>query len=222
MDRGSEDLPVIIGQDGKLDGQRWYIRGEIFIGRDADCDIVVADRQVSRKHVRLELTAKGVMVEDLGSKNGTHFNGERIESSTLLQEGDILQVALAQKFIYVSSDSTLPLELDHTTEPILQEGCLRVDKRARRVIVSGHEITPPLSVAQFTLLEMLYKRSGRVISREELIQGIWREEEAFEVSNQALDALVRRLRDRIREADSENNYVITVRGHGLRLENPSE
>jgi DNA-binding response OmpR family regulator len=90
------------------------------------------------------------------------------------------------------------------------------------VIVNSQEITPPLSVAQFTLLEMLYKRDGRVVSREELIQGIWREEEAFEVSNQALDALVRRLRDRIREADSEYEYVITVRGHGLRLENPRE
>ena len=89
-------------------------------------------------------------------------------------------------------------------------------------MVNEKEISPPLSVAQFTLLEMLYKRDGRVVSREELIQGIWQEEEAYEVSNQALDALVRRLRDRIQEADSENKYVITVRGHGLRLENPPE
>lgn len=222
MDRASEDLPVVIGQDGKLDGQRWYIRGEIFIGRDADCDIVVADRQVSRKHVSLKWSADGVTIEDLGSKNGTHYNGERIDSLALLQDGDVFQVALAQKFVYVSSDSTLPLEMDHTTEAILIEGRLRLDKRARRVLVSGNEITPPLSVAQFTLLEMLYKREGRVISREELIQGIWREEEAFEVSNQALDALVRRLRDRIREADPDHEYVITVRGHGLRLENPGE
>jgi DNA-binding response OmpR family regulator len=161
-------------------------------------------------------------MEDLGSKNGTHYNGKRIDSSTLLRDGDVLQVALAQKFVYVSSDSTLPLEIDHTTEAILHEGRLRLDKRARKVIVNSQEITPPLSVAQFTLLEMLYKRDGRVVSREELIQGIWREEEAFEVSNQALDALVRRLRDRIREADSEYEYVITVRGHGLRLENPRE
>ncbi|MCH7481114.1 MAG: winged helix-turn-helix domain-containing protein, partial [Chloroflexi bacterium] len=51
---------------------------------------------------------------------------------------------------------------------------------------------------------------------------VWQEEEAYEVSNQALDALVRRLRDRIREADPKNAYVITVRGHVLRLENPLE
>ena len=222
MDRGIEDPPVLIGQSGKLDGQRWYVSEEMFIGRDADCDIVVSDRQVSRKHVRLKFTPEGVILEDLGSKNGTQYNGIRIDEPKLLQDGDVVQVALEKKFVFVSSDSTLPLDVDHSTEVMYRGGRLRLDKRARRVVVSEHEISPPLSVAQFTLLEILYKRDGRVVSREELIRGIWQEEEAYEVSNQALDALVRRLRDRIREADPKNAYVITVRGHGLRLENPLE
>ncbi|MDH5506431.1 MAG: helix-turn-helix domain-containing protein, partial [Anaerolineae bacterium] len=51
---------------------------------------------------------------------------------------------------------------------------------------------------------------------------IWGEEEAFEVSNQALDALVRRLRDRLKNVDDEHEYIVTVRGHGLRLDNPLE
>ena len=38
--------------------------------------------------------------------------------------------------------------------------------------------------------------------------------------DQALDALIRRLRDRLAEADPGHEYVVTVRGHGLRLENP--
>ncbi len=40
------------------------------------------------------------------------------------------------------------------------------------------------------------------------------------VTEQALDALVRRLRDRLAEIDPDNEYIVTVRGHGLRLENP--
>lgn len=222
MNRGTKDLPVLIAQSGKLDGQRWYIQEEIIIGRDADCDIVVADRQVSRKHARLDIASKGVIIEDLGSKNGTHKNGEKIQKPTLLQDGDVVQVSLAQNFIFVSSDATLPLELGHSTETLLHEGRLKLDKRSRSVVVGDNEINPALSVAQFALLEMLYKREERVVSREELIHGIWREEEAYEVSNQALDALVRRLRDRIAEVDSEHMYVITVRGHGLRLDNPPE
>ena len=38
---------------------------------------------------------------------------------------------------------------------------------------------------------------------------------------QALDALVRRLRDRLATIDSGHSYIVTVRGHGLRLDNPS-
>jgi len=40
------------------------------------------------------------------------------------------------------------------------------------------------------------------------------------VSEQAIDALVRRLRDRLSAADGDHAYVVTVRGHGLRLNNP--
>jgi DNA-binding response OmpR family regulator len=39
------------------------------------------------------------------------------------------------------------------------------------------------------------------------------------VSEQAIDALVRRLRDRLAELDPDHRYVVTVRGHGFRLEN---
>jgi DNA-binding response OmpR family regulator len=70
------------------------------------------------------------------------------------------------------------------------------------------------------MLEMLYLRDGLVVPRDELVRQIWNEEEAYSVSDQALDALIRRLRDRLAEADPGHEYVVTVRGHGLRLENP--
>ena len=49
---------------------------------------------------------------------------------------------------------------------------------------------------------------------------MWGEEHAYEVSNQALDALVRRLRDRLDEVNDSHQFIVTVRGHGLRLDNP--
>jgi DNA-binding response OmpR family regulator len=48
----------------------------------------------------------------------------------------------------------------------------------------------------------------------------WGEEQAIGVSDQALDALLRRLRDRIAAIDPAHPYIITVRGHGIRMENP--
>jgi DNA-binding response OmpR family regulator len=52
------------------------------------------------------------------------------------------------------------------------------------------------------------------------VETVWPEAMGEGVSEQAIDALVRRLRDRLNEIDPEHQYVITVRGHGFRLENP--
>ncbi len=75
-------------------------------------------------------------------------------------------------------------------------------------------------MSQFTLLELLYDNPGKVVSREALSRAVWGESEALDVSVQALDALVRRLRERLNSMDPEHNFIVTVRGHGLRLDNP--
>ncbi|HEX9013876.1 MAG TPA: helix-turn-helix domain-containing protein, partial [Anaerolineaceae bacterium] len=77
-----------------------------------------------------------------------------------------------------------------------------------------------LSVPQFRLLQILFEQAGRVVPRTEVISVVWEDMEAQGVSEQALDALVRRLRDRLAEVDPHQEYVVTVRGYGLRLDNP--
>lgn len=219
----NEDAPLLVAGTGPLNGQRWAIRKTLILGREPTCDIVIPDRQVSRQHVRLTQTSEGILLEDLGSKNGTHFNGQPLEKSVLLQDGDVVQIALAQQFTFLSSDATIPLDSEEP-EPMpapARPGLLRLEKRSRRVWIGKHEVLPPLSVSQFKLLELLYDNPGRVVSREELIRTIWGDDQAVVVSEQALDALVRRLRDRLAVVDPQHAYIATVRGHGLRLDNPS-
>lgn len=221
MSRNHEDIPVLVGQSGPLNGQRWTLQGSIMVGRDESCDIVVPSRQVSRKHACFSLTSRGVLLEDLTSKNGTHYNGELINTPTLLKDGDIIQIAFTQQFLFISSDATLPLEMvvETIAHPTLK-GNLRLDKRACRTWIKDKELVPPLSASQFNLLNILYEQAGRVVVRKEIIASVWGEEKAVEVSEQALDALVRRLRDRLATLDPTHDYIVTVRGHGLRLENP--
>ncbi len=69
---------MFIAQSGVLSGQRWSIDRELTIGRDPICALVIPDRQVSRIHARLSVTPEGILLEDLGSKNGTFSNGELI------------------------------------------------------------------------------------------------------------------------------------------------
>jgi serine/threonine protein kinase len=62
------------------------------IGRASDCKIVLRVRQVSKHHCQVLLQPNQVMVEDLGSVNGTWVNGERIKMAEL-RDGDRLDVA---------------------------------------------------------------------------------------------------------------------------------
>ena len=221
MDQSNEEVPVLVGYEGYLDGQRWMLQNTLLIGRDASCDVPVLNRQVSRRHARLTRASEGVLLEDLGSKNGTHRNGKPVSGTVLLKDGDVIQIALAQKFVYLSADATLPLDIEEPATPIITgDRRLRIDKRSRRVWVADQEILPPLSVSQYRLLAALYENNGQIIAREKLVEQVWGEEDAIGVSEQALDALVRRLRDRLASIDPGHSYVVTVRGHGLRLDNP--
>ncbi len=224
MAPSSNDLPILIAQTGPLNGQRWTIESTLLIGREPGCDITIINREVSRYHAQFTVTPEGVTIQDLGSKNGTHINGQPVAEPRLLQDGDIIQVALAQQFLYLGSDATatIPLEGGEMDMIGLQPlvGRLKLDKRSRRVWIGDKELLPPLSVSQFHLLELLYDRQGRVVERQELITSVWGDEEAVGVSEQALDALIRRLRDRLAGIDPTHSYIVTMRGHGIRLDNP--
>ena len=218
----TEDFPSLIAQAGPLNGQRWILKGDVIVGRDDSCNVIIQNRQVSRYHARFVTLPHGVQLEDLGSKNGTHINGHEVVEPIILQDGDVIQIAFAQQFIYLSSDSTLPLELppEKPAEIVPVPRLLRLDKRSRRVWIGDEELLPPLSVSQYQLLELLFDNPGRVVSRAELVQAVWGKEDAIGISEQALDALVRRLRDRLASINSDHPFLITVRGHGLRMDNP--
>jgi DNA-binding response OmpR family regulator len=223
MEQSNEEVPVLVGYEGYLDGQRWMLESSLLIGRDANCDVPVLNRQVSRRHARLTRASEGVLLEDLGSKNGTHRNGKVVTGPVLLKDGDVIQIALAQKFVYLSADATLPLGIDEPPDSVeMVKRRLKIDMRSRRVWISDQEVLPPLSVSQYRLLAALYENNGEIIPREKMVKDVWGEENAVGVSEQALDALVRRLRDRLASIDPGHSYVVTVRGHGLRLDNPEK
>ena len=209
------EQPVLVAREGQLAGQRWTIDSDEFlIGRGGECQIVLPERQVSRQHVRITRENGRYILHDLGSKNGTHLNGKQFEGSAPLQDGDEISIALCVKLVFVGTEATIPLTFD----PPTKEGNLVIDEAQRAVFVNGVELSPPLSLAQFRLMELLYDADGAVVSRDEIVEVVWPGTDGLGVSEQAIDALVRRLRDRLAEVD-DYNYVVTVRGHGFRLDN---
>lgn len=214
------EKPVLTVIDGKYANQHWVVEDEAIIGRDDTCDVVLPERQVSRQHIRIyKQSEKQYYIEDLKSRNGTWVNNERLEGTRELYDGDEIHIALAIRLQFIGSGATAPLPFEL---PGHLGGRLRLDREARRVFINDVEIDPPLSLPQYRLLELLYNYGGRICTRDQVVDTVWPEAMGEGVSEQAIDALVRRLRDRLSEYDEDNQYIITVRGHGFRLENPSD
>lgn len=92
MAPGSGELLVVSGQSPAR-GERFELNSSVItLGRDASNQIVIGDPFVSGAHTRIAVADGGYWVEDLGSRNGTYVNGERVESSRLLEPGDRLEV----------------------------------------------------------------------------------------------------------------------------------
>ncbi|MEW5741125.1 MAG: sigma 54-interacting transcriptional regulator [Myxococcota bacterium] len=77
---------------GPQAGRRHEVTGEVIIGRSPSCTIALEDAKVSRRHVRLVVEDGEAKVMDLGSRNGTLVNGEKLEGEVVLLPGDRLQV----------------------------------------------------------------------------------------------------------------------------------
>ncbi len=221
MAESNKERPILIIHDDKVKDQQWILaQDDEVIGRGDECDIVLPERQISRQHIRIFKQDDAYYIEDLESKNGTWVNGQQLKGTRHLYDGDKIQLAMAVIMEFIGSGATAPLEFQVPVN--LSGGRLRLDRDARRVFINDSEIDPPLSPPQYRLLEMLYTSAGRICTRDTVVETVWPDAIGEGVSEQAIDALVRRLRDRLAEVDPEWQYIITVRGHGFRLNNPEE
>lgn len=73
--------------------------GEALIGRSPDCLITLDDPLVSRRHGRLVSERGAVTYEDLGSRNGSRINGQKVQGVARLHEGDRIRIG-AHELVY--------------------------------------------------------------------------------------------------------------------------
>ena len=95
--KSAESLVLVVPDGTKLVNPKQ----EIYIGRNAEeCDIVVENKSVSKKHLRLTLKKGKWILEDLNSMNGTWVNGERVSpmQPIALNSGDRICIALSAVF----------------------------------------------------------------------------------------------------------------------------
>jgi DNA-binding response OmpR family regulator len=193
-------------------GQYWLLRSPVTtIGRWEDNDVVISDRWISRYHAQVRCQGSKCILDDLDSKNGLFVNGRRV-TSTPLYNDDRIQLSPRYQLCFVDAEATAPL--------IQGQGDVLIDQDACRVWVKGRELDPPLSSAQFALLQFLVGTPGRVHSRDVLRTVAWPDQDPSGISDEAINSLIRRLRNRLTEIDPSHRYIYAVRGHGFRFQPP--
>ena len=91
---------------------------ETYVGRDPSCAVCVDELGVSRRHARLVISNESVLIEDLGSKNGTWVYERQITEPTILRDGDRIRVGAAT-FTFRLSPAQASTE---TAPPLLTSG----------------------------------------------------------------------------------------------------
>jgi pSer/pThr/pTyr-binding forkhead associated (FHA) protein len=97
---------VLRGVSGAAFGKTYPVPGQVTIGRQADCDISVPSEELSRRHAQVRPTPDGLLVEDLGSANGTFINGKRVQTG-LMRPGEELRLDTI-RFMLVAPGMEMP------------------------------------------------------------------------------------------------------------------
>jgi FHA domain len=85
-------VPALLARSGPLAGRRFELADpEVVLGRE-NAAITLADEETSRRHAVIRVIAGTVVIEDLGSTNGTFVDGRRIETVTELVGGETIRL----------------------------------------------------------------------------------------------------------------------------------
>ena len=96
---GSKAYLILLAGDNV--GEMFSLSGTQILGRGTNADLRIRGQGISRQHCRVTTSKEAVVLEDLGSTNGTYVNGEKI-TKQVLQDGDKIQVgnSIILKFTY--------------------------------------------------------------------------------------------------------------------------
>ncbi|HEX2679446.1 MAG TPA: GGDEF domain-containing protein, partial [Polyangiales bacterium] len=96
--RGSKSAAVLTLLRGDKPGTLYFIdRHSAALGRSPECEVMINDDSLSRRHASIYRAADVFMIEDLGSKNGTFVDGTRVEKPHVLDDG--CRIALGSRIV---------------------------------------------------------------------------------------------------------------------------
>jgi len=159
---GPLSLRIILGD--RVVSQALPEKGELVLGRGEEVDVLVDHRSVSRQHVRLRLGPGTIVVEDLGSANGTRVGGKSIarETPTPARAGEAIELGDVVVVIqrgHVVERQERPAEVNLSGSAAMQEVSRLIERIAPgtiSVLVIGET-----GVGKELVAEAIHRRSPR-------------------------------------------------------------
>ncbi len=166
----------LIAEEGLTKGMVFPLESRLTIGRGEENDIRLSDPTISRHHTLIYLEDGRAVVEDMGSRNGTYLNGERV-STSVLTSGDVIWVGdVALRFLQEDKYEGVDLkaETQEFVESDFSQGLAGSDRsgRSRRLMESISKVSflsdfPEEQLAEVSqAAKLLRVKQGRTIVRE--------------------------------------------------------
>jgi diguanylate cyclase (GGDEF)-like protein len=120
--QGDRDRACLIVIRGLNVGEMYKLsRSEVIIGRGQQADVEILDDGISRRHAKISFRSDDtVEIEDLGSRNGTYLNGQRVEKTSEIHDGDKIQLSSTTILKFTYAD-----RLDESFQRRMYESALR-------------------------------------------------------------------------------------------------
>lgn len=142
-------VEVIIRRAGQAERRHVLEEGTFHVGRAEDNGLVLPDISVSRRHARVTVNSHSVVVEDVGSGNGTYFRGRPIKRQEISNNDEIVIDPFTIQFLIAEAQE--PERTDKTQE---DRGPVAYDEvgvsrsvQARLETIAGHGLLPEYLIA---------------------------------------------------------------------------
>ena len=201
-------MPVrLIGRSGPYADQVYpLIRVETTIGRDTSCAVVLDESAVSRRHARIVWDGAQYLLSDLGSKNGTFLNGERLVEAAVLQQGDA--IGFAGCLFAFDTDSTTA-----EWQPDTDGSLTAVQLDPPEVVLAGQRVR--LTPNEYRAFACLFRHCGQTVSRQQLAEQVW--PAAADDRDTNIETVISNVRKKLPQGATAPVTIETRRGAGYRL-----
>ncbi|MBC8099682.1 MAG: FHA domain-containing protein [Armatimonadetes bacterium] len=140
----SQPLPAVYPLDGDT----------IDVGRGTTNNVIIVEPEISRNHLRLSLSKRGYLIQDLDSTNGTSVNGVMLKGSQLLHDGDVIRIGTT-------------IVIRFTTNPHVF-----TSKKATDVLKDRANVNEPTRMRSTLPMEMTTALRGMITSPSQMGTGI--------------------------------------------------